>query len=156
MYNSLPLAAEQWKVEAQNLFATSLARIEISLSDHVRGSAAKEPGYVNVLKPEHAGMCGQLKFKGVGWTNVSVWGFMVAMLGCLVVFILAFRVKIPSSAAEDEVDGVSQEMAKKDKLVIEIFGIWIWRVGNCLLGWIRRGNRWIKVRWSEAIAKVKR
>jgi hypothetical protein len=156
VYNSLPLAAEQWKVEAQNLFATSLARIQISLRDHVRGSAAKEPGYVNLLKPEYAGMCGQYKFKSVGWTNVSVWGFVVAMFGSLVVFVLAFRIEIPFSAAGDEVDGMGQEMVKRDRLVIEILGIWVWRAGNGLLGWIKRGSKYFWVKLNEATASVRR
>jgi hypothetical protein len=69
---------------------------------------------------------------------------------------LAFRVEIPFSAAEEEVDGKAQEIAKTDRLVIEILGIWIWRAGNGLLSWIRRGSRWSGVKWNEVIAWVRR
>lgn len=56
VYQSLPLARVQWKVEAKNLFATSLARMQINLRDHIRGPAATEPGSVVVQPPERRGI----------------------------------------------------------------------------------------------------
>jgi hypothetical protein len=88
-------------------------------------------------------MCHQSKFKSVGWTNVSVWGFVVAMLGSLVVFISAFKVEIPCPAAENNMNGRALEMEITDRLVIEILGVWMWRAGNGLPSWVRRGSIYI-------------
>jgi len=150
VYNSLKLAQEQWKVEAQNLFATSLARTQVALRDHMRGSAAKEPGFVNVLPPEFAGVCNRYVFKGVGWTDVRVWGFVVAMVGSTVVFVLAFKVKIPDAEGEsDEEQGDSRGRSKKEKLVIEIFITCIKKFPRRVLQGIKVLGRWFRGGWNR-------
>jgi hypothetical protein len=110
VYQSEPLAAEQWKVEAKQLFATSLVRIQIDLRDNMRGAAANEPGFVDLLPDEWRGVCELYKSKTPGWMNISVWAFSSAIVGSFVVFILTYQVG--HSDAEQEM--------KSDKLFIEV------------------------------------
>ncbi|KUJ14512.1 uncharacterized protein LY89DRAFT_784443 [Mollisia scopiformis] len=80
---SMQLADEQWKVEAEKMFQTSLARMQINLFDFVRGTAAGYPGAYNTLPPEHRGMCAMVEIPTVGWRNVNLVGFLgtIAALG---------------------------------------------------------------------------
>ena len=86
-FTSLPLALEQWKVEAEALFQTSLVRMQITIFDIARGTYANEPGFSDGLLPAYRGICSMVKFKSVGWRNVSFWGFwgILALAFCLVV-----------------------------------------------------------------------
>jgi hypothetical protein len=110
VYQSLPLAKEQWKVEAKHLFATSLARMQIDLRDHIRGTAAHQPGFVNKMPLGRRGVCSQYKFKSNGWTNIGVWGFVCAMTVSVVVFTLTYQIKSP----------VAEGNMKSDKLFVEV------------------------------------
>jgi hypothetical protein len=90
---SLPLAKSQWKVEAATLFRASLARIQIDLSDFVRGNAAHEVGYVDRMDSGFQEMCTTYKFKGNGWKNISKGGFTLFI--SLAVAIIIFSLQIP-------------------------------------------------------------
>lgn len=110
VYQSEPLATEQWKVEAKQLFATSLARIQIDLRDNMRGAAANEPGFVDLLPDEWRGVCDLYKFKAPGWMNIRVWAFVCAIVGSVVVFILTYEVKHPTAEQEMESDKLFAEV----------------------------------------------
>jgi hypothetical protein len=98
---SLPLAEEQWKVEAENLFQTTLARIQISLRDYIRGAAAENPEYTDLTSPGMHDMCHAYKFHGRGWKNISVWGVVMVFVNVAMVFILSRE--IPGA---EEVEGL--------------------------------------------------
>jgi hypothetical protein len=105
IYFSLALPEEQWKVEARNLFATSLARIQIDLRDYIRGSAAHEPGFVDRMDSAYKDMCTMYKFKSVGWRNVSVWGFWLLISVAIAISISSIGIPIrrpPLVTAESE------------------------------------------------------
>ena len=69
----LPL--DQWTVEVQLWFETSLARIQVEALTFVQGIYHEdETKYVNILPPSYQELCSMVKFKTVGWRNVSVWG----------------------------------------------------------------------------------
>ena len=73
-----------WDVEARHMFQSSLAQLQYNVLETVRGSKnslkyfnlEEEPGN----PPEFSGICSLVKFKSVGWRNVSVWGFSGLLL----------------------------------------------------------------------------
>jgi hypothetical protein len=68
---SLPLATEQWRVEAEKWFQTSLARMQLNVFDIARGTAASFDGYEDTLFEQYRGICDMVKIPTVGWTNVN-------------------------------------------------------------------------------------
>lgn len=137
VYQSLPLAKEQWKVEARKMFATSLARTQIDLRDYIRGAAAHEPGFVNILNPKARGICNQYKFKSNGWTNITVWGFVCAIAVSLVAFGLTYQIKNPATDGKIKSDRLSIEalFSWGYKVVIWVRGLpkifpWMAQLGN--------------------------
>jgi hypothetical protein len=88
---SIPLAPDQWKVEARALFETSLARIQIDLRDHMRGAAANENGFANHIDSAFTDMCASYKFRAVGWRNVNAWAFRLLLLLVVCVYFLSFE-----------------------------------------------------------------
>jgi hypothetical protein len=69
---SLPLAREQWKVEARRFFDTSLALMQGRVYDIARGTEANEPGVINALEEDHLPICEMIKIPTNGWTNISL------------------------------------------------------------------------------------
>lgn len=88
---SLPLATEQWKVEARKLFEGSLARIQIDLRDYIRGAAANQRGFANHLDSAYEDMCRTYKFHTVGWKNVNLWALRLLLVLVLTVYLLSFE-----------------------------------------------------------------
>jgi hypothetical protein len=89
--SSLPLDAEQWKVEVLQLFQTSLARIQIYARSIARGNPdIPIYGRLNVMDtlPRLRGLCNMYKFKSTGWRNINVVGFLSAIvLGLIFIFL---------------------------------------------------------------------
>lgn len=84
----IDLPREQWKVEVRRWFVISLAHLQYSVLDIVRG--IDQPGTarsgvgkrVEVPPPNLRGTCHMGKFKSVGWRNVSVWGLVGLLSLC--------------------------------------------------------------------------
>ena len=78
------LPPAQWKVEARHWFERSLASLQKSVYDTVRGQydAYMVEPYV---PPNYTGMCRMVKFRSVGWRNVSFWGLfgLLALTGSI-------------------------------------------------------------------------
>jgi hypothetical protein len=89
---SLPLEDEQWKVEEEHLFETSLARISITLRNYIRGAAAHIPNYKDWTSAGMGDMCHAYKLPGRGWVNIPVNG--IILITCLVAlsYILSFEI----------------------------------------------------------------
>ena len=73
------LPREQWKVEARQCFETSLAQLQYSVLDIVRGT--NDPHFLFTWSapdnpPNLRDVCHMGKFKSVGWRNVSAWGLI--------------------------------------------------------------------------------
>lgn len=129
---SLPLAKEQWKVEVKQLFATSLARIQISARNNARGNPYGDIlGQVDMMRPVLRPMCDMYKFKSTGWRNINVTGFVCATVAGLVVFILGFT-------------------TKEDKLWIERVIAWI---GGLRLFYLCRTLRYFAT-WISSIKQL--
>lgn len=93
-WQSLPLAKEQWKVEAQQLFETSLTRIQIDARNIAQGTAASYPG-LRKLEVEPAVCDGTFLFVSRGWQNVNVTGsFWIGVLS-IIFMVLAFPLNDP-------------------------------------------------------------
>lgn len=92
---SLILAEEQWKVEAERLFANSLARIQITARNIARGIAYDLPPSRNLLEeqPAFREICHTYKFRSTGWKNLSVAGFLGSFIGGTVLIVLSFSRK---------------------------------------------------------------
>lgn len=87
------LPRDQWKKEVRQRFETSLAQIQFNVLDIVQGSADNEN--YQAIPPQFQGICNMIKFKSVGWRNVSVWGFFGLLL-------FAIAVSVASIKTEDE------------------------------------------------------
>ena len=87
---SLQLVREQWKLEVQELFKTSLARIQINARDIARGPPnGRTEGLRGIMRPEYQGICRMYKFRSTGWRNVSVSGYISACFASLLLMIIA-------------------------------------------------------------------
>ena len=79
---TIELVREQWKLEARQLFETSLARTQLALRDATRSRADLAiPDEVDVLPERLRKLCGMYKFRSTGWRNVSV-SHLVGILVC--------------------------------------------------------------------------
>lgn len=72
------LAQEQWKVEARRLFQASLAHVQLATFNLARNTSGTfdEVG----IPSNYQSMRQMVKFKTVGWRNVSVGGFCGLLL----------------------------------------------------------------------------
>lgn len=86
-FASLPLAPEQWKIEVEELFKASIARILINVRDIARGAQAKYWGYKKVMNTE--GLCDDTyKMSTEGWSSVAVgWSLWVLTMAFLIIIL---------------------------------------------------------------------
>ncbi|MCJ1415593.1 hypothetical protein MMC32_001925 [Xylographa parallela] len=94
-YLSLPLAEEQWKAEAKQLFETSLARIQLNVKAIARGELAKYPGLAKVgaltmTDGDPVDICdGTYLFNGNGYTNINFVPWLLVLVFCCMVIVFA-------------------------------------------------------------------
>lgn len=79
------LNSNQWHVEVEKFFQSSLARIQLNAYDIVRGTAAAFDDYHDILPARYRGICSLVAIRTVGWKNINVVGlvgtiFAVALL----------------------------------------------------------------------------
>ena len=84
------LPPQQWRNEARRWFEVSLARIQVNLINIVHGNMNPGADYENI-PPDYRGICEMGKFKGVGWRNVSVVGFLGLLLLALLITMASIR-----------------------------------------------------------------
>lgn len=101
---SLPLADQQWEVEAESLFRTSLARMQLNVFDVVRGSASNFQGYRNTLSAKDSGLCSMVKTKGSGVKNINVCGLLAIIFA--VAFVWTISRRADSGAMRNELVAV--------------------------------------------------
>ena len=87
-WESLPLAKEQWRVEAKQLFETSLARIQIDARNIAQGTGASYPG-LQKLEVEPAVCDNTFQFMSQGWQNVNVTGSIWIVVLAFIFVVLA-------------------------------------------------------------------
>ena len=92
---SIPLSPYQWQLEANQLFATSLARIQYDAWEIATGEDRERPGYIEVTPDEAKGrLCGLCKFKTSDYTNVNLAGLIGLPLLAITIFILSCDVSV--------------------------------------------------------------
>ncbi|KAF2100958.1 hypothetical protein NA57DRAFT_74555 [Rhizodiscina lignyota] len=102
-YISRPLDSNQWVVELQNLFATSLARIQWDAMSIATGEDRDRPGYHEVTPTVAKGhLCKRFKYKTTGYTNINLFWLVFVLVLCPLIGILSMEVKSPSSNAGHE------------------------------------------------------
>jgi hypothetical protein len=87
---SMPLAQEQWKIEAQRIFEISMIRARLEVLELARGTRSTRPSFIDVLPDVRRAVCQIVKFQSVGYKNLSVAGLLFAFLTPP---ILAIRIK---------------------------------------------------------------
>ena len=106
-YTSLPLPSNQWQIEASQLFATSLARIQYDALGIATGEDRQRPGYVEVTPDEARGnLCGKYKFKSPDYTNINLVAFIGLNLLAIAIVILSLNAStiglLPKSEADED------------------------------------------------------
>jgi hypothetical protein len=131
-YVSGPLDPRQWEVEAAQLFATSLARIQYDAWGIATAEDRERPGYVED-SPEWARgqLCDIYKFKiGVGYTNVNIIAYICIVFAAGAVWILSWKA--------NRQEGEDDEAAYGQPLVVDVVGIF---AGRAVL-WAAHGAFW--------------
>lgn len=107
---SIPLPENQWEIEARQLFATSLARIQYDAWGIARGEGRGQPGYIEVTPDEGRDkLCSFYKFRSTGYTNMNLIGLISLPLMALVIFILSLDVSSLPSCLRQSGAGVAVE-----------------------------------------------
>lgn len=89
---SIPLPPNQWQIEAEQLFATSLARIQFDALGIATGEDRHRPGYIDVTPDEAKGrLCGLYKFKTADYTNINLLAFIGLILLAIAILILSLN-----------------------------------------------------------------
>ena len=112
---SLPLPSNQWELEASQLFATSLARIQYDALGIATGEDRQRPGYVEVTPDEARGrLCDIYKFKSPDYTNINLVAFIGLELLAIAIIILSLNASTIGLLSKSEAD----EKASTRTLVI--------------------------------------
>jgi hypothetical protein len=90
---SQDLASEQWQVEVEKIFQTSLARIQLNAYDIVRGTAAAFDGYHDTLPAGYRGICSLVAIQTAGWQNLNVIGLVGTIFGVALLWIISRKVE---------------------------------------------------------------
>ena len=92
---SIPLSPHQWQLEASQLFATSLARIQYDTWSIATGEDRERAGYVEVTPDEAKGrLCRLYKFKSPDYTNINMAAFVGLPLLAIAIFILSWDARV--------------------------------------------------------------
>ena len=111
-YTSLPLASNQWELEARQFFATSLARIQYNARGIASGEDHERSGYVDNTPDEAKGrLCGLYKFKTPNHTNISLVGFLGYILLAFAMYVLSW--KLPSKRGDSLITPVVSSFSIK-------------------------------------------
>ena len=118
-YLSRPLPPNQWELEASQLFATSLARIQYDTWAIATGEDHDKPEYVEITPNEAKGrLCGIYKFKTLDYINVNLVAFIGYMLLAIAIWISSWEVTIPRWARKREPNSATGSQTPL-KLLIE-------------------------------------
>lgn len=96
----LKLPKEQWKVEAQKLFNTSLARMQLDLHDLAWGKYADYEYVFNDVPDEFQDAHRLLIFPRQGYRNVDGLWLVTINVACVVIFLSSRRYSTPQKRRE--------------------------------------------------------
>lgn len=93
-YISTGLDTNQWEVEASQLFATSLARIQYEAWQIATGEDQGKPGYFDNTPVEAKDfLCGLYKFNTADYTNVNLAASIGLVLLAIAIFLLSLDIR---------------------------------------------------------------
>lgn len=120
---SNPLSPHQWQLEANQLFATSLARIQYDAWKIATGEDRERPGYVEVTPDEAQGrLCRLYKFKSSDYTNINLAAFVGLPLLAITIFILSWDARVVGLGSDKD------ESAASEPLIIDVLVRFIFHV----------------------------
>ena len=150
---SIPLSPDQWQLEASQLFATSLARVQYDAWKIATGEDRGRPGYVEVTPDEAKGrLCGLYKFKTSDYTNVNLAGFVGLPLLAITIFVLSRDASVVGLGLKENGSAASEP------LIIDVIVRFIYYILLALTVGIytgtatlfRKTGRYIKSRRSDS------
>lgn len=118
--HSLMLSHHQWEVEAEKMFQTSLARMQLNTYDIVRGTASDLTAYHNILPSRYYGIRDMVLIRTVGFKNINFLG----LVGILVTVMLLW---IVGSKTTDENDEDILVGGKLWENVLKKGSVWGWQ-----------------------------
>ena len=108
---SIPLSPHQWQLEANQLFATSLARIQYDAWQIATGEDRDRPGYVEVTPDEGRGrLCGLYKFKTSDYVNVNLAGLIGLPLLAVTIFVLSWDASVVGLGSGNDASTASEPL----------------------------------------------
>ena len=120
---SNPLSPYQWQLEANQLFATSLARVQYDAWKIATGEDRERPGYVEVTPDEAKGrLCRLYKFKSSDYTNINLAAFVGLPLLAITIFILSWDASVVGVGSKID------ESAASEPLFIDVLVRFIFHV----------------------------
>ena len=131
---SIPLSPYQWQLEASQLFATSLARIQYDAWNIATGEDRQRPGYVEVTPDEAKGrLCRLYKFKSSDYTNINLAAFIGLPLLAIAIFFLSWDANVVGMGSKKD------ESAASRPLIIDVIVRFIAYVLLAIAGGIYTG-----------------
>ena len=144
---SRPLSSAQWQVEASQLFATSLARIQYDAWDTATGADRGRPGYVEMTPEEGQGrLCGLYKFKTSDYTNVNLAAFLGIILASFTLCFLTWDPHTIGLQYKSDFTGVSGSKYLMIDLIIGLLAAAILTIRARIVSLYSRTLSWIKSR----------
>ncbi|CAD6575328.1 MAG: hypothetical protein ASARMPRED_007188 [Alectoria sarmentosa] len=120
---SIPLSPYQWQLEASQLFATSLARIQYDAWKIATGEDRERPGYIEVTPDEATGrLCRLYKFKSSDYTNINLAAFVGLPLLAMTIFVLSWDARVVGLGFKKD------ESAASEPLIIDVIVRFIFHV----------------------------
>ena len=102
---SIPLPSNQWQLEASQLFATSLARIQYDALSIATGEGHERPEYVEVTPDDARGhLCGIYKFRTLEYTNINLVAFIGLIVLAIAIFVLSLNASTVGLVPKSEKD----------------------------------------------------
>ena len=124
----------RWQLEAIQLFATSLARIQYDAWKIATGEDRERPGYVEVTPDEAKGhLCKLYKFKSADYTNINLAALIGLPLLAITIFILSWDASVVGLGSDKD------ESTASEPLIIGVLVRFIFRVLLALIVGIYTG-----------------
>lgn len=135
---SYPVATNQWRLEAEELFKTSLARMQVNVRSIAMGVGAKYGGQMNEKGRDV--VCDRtFLFKSQGWQNIHVAGVAWIIVCSAMVILLAIPIDDERLVAERLWSSTCRHglsLWRKLRLYYHIIETWAWRIWLSLSRWI--------------------
>lgn len=104
-FRSRPLDPHQWQLEAKQLFATSLARIQYDARKIAIGENSELTNYKKATPDEAGNLCGLYKFKTPEYSNINLTAFIGLLVLAFAIFVLSLNARAFGYRVKRDKDG---------------------------------------------------